>query len=84
MLRGYEEQANKVVKEIEDKVSRGDPRSLPPPEGKKLKIIVRDHTPLKEIFRNMIGDNRQRSFLALTLMVGQAFFSMPSFLPMRW
>src|SRR5580692_7979814 len=74
MLRGYEEQANKVVKEIEDKVSKGDPRSLPAPEGKKLKIIVRDHTPLKEIFRNMMGDNRQRSFLALTLMVGQAFF----------
>ncbi len=74
MLRGYEERANKVVKEIEDKVSKGDPRSLPAPEGKKLKIIVRDHTPLKEIFRNMLGDNRQRSFLALTLMVGQAFF----------
>src|ERR1700678_2508137 len=74
MLRGYEEQANKVVKEIEDKVSKGDPRSLPAPEGKKLKIVVRDHTPLKEIFRNMMGDNRQRSFLALTLMVGQAFF----------
>jgi len=47
---------------------------LPPPEGKKLKIMVRDHTPLKEIFRNMLGDNRKRSFLALTLMVGQAFF----------
>ena len=65
---------NKVVKEIEDKVSKGNPGSLPAPEGKKLKITVRDHTPLKEIFRNMMGDNRQRSFLALTLMVGQAFF----------
>lgn len=74
MLRGYEDQANQVVKEIEDKVSRGNPESLPQPEGKKLKITVRDHTPLKEIFRNMMGDNRQRSFLALTLMVGQAFF----------
>src|SRR6201996_1141824 len=66
MLRGFEEQANNVVTEIEDKVSRGNPGSLPPPEGKKLKISVRDHTPLKEIFRNMMGDNRQRSFLALT------------------
>ena len=74
MLRGYEEQGKKVVKEIENKVSKGNPGSLPPPEGKKLKIMVRDHTPLKEIFRNMMGDNRQRSFLALTLMVGQAFF----------
>src|SRR6202046_4601912 len=74
MLRGYEEQANKVVKEIEDKVSKGNPASLPAPEGKKLKITVRDFTPMREIFRNMMGDNRKRSFLALTLMVGQAFF----------
>jgi MFS family permease len=74
MLRGYENQANKVVGDIENKVSRGNPGSLPAPEGDKLKITVRDHTPLKEIFRNMMGDNRQRSFLALTLMIGQAFF----------
>jgi MFS family permease len=74
MLRGYEDQANNVAREIEDKVSHGNAASLPAPEGKKLKIKVRDHTPLKEIFRNMLGDNRQRSFLALTLMVGQAFF----------
>jgi MFS family permease len=74
MLRGYEETANRVVEGIEDKVSKGNRASLPPPEGDKLKIIVRDHTPLKDIFRNMVGDNRQRSFLALALMVAQAFF----------
>jgi MFS family permease len=74
MLRGHEEQANKVVSDIENRVSRGNPSSLPQPEGKKLKIAVRDHTPMKEIFRNMIGENRQRSLLALTLMVGQSFF----------
>lgn len=74
MLRGYEEQANKVVSDIENKASNGNALSLPEPEGKKLKIRVRDHTPIKEIFRNMIGDNRQRSILALTLMVGQSFF----------
>ena len=74
MLRGYEQQANKVVSDIENKVSKGNPGSLPAPEGTTLKIVERDHTPLKEIFRNMMGDNRQRSFLALTLMVGQSFF----------
>jgi MFS family permease len=74
MLRGYEQQANQVVSDIENKVSRGNPESLPSLEGKKLKIVVRDHTPLKEIFRNMLGDNRARSFLALTLMAAQAFF----------
>lgn len=74
MLRGHEEQANKIVSDIENKVSGGHPESLPKPEGDKLKITVRDHTPIAEIFRNMAGDNRMRSFLALTLMVGQSFF----------
>jgi MFS family permease len=74
MLRGYEQQASQVVSDIESKVSRGNPANLPPLEGEKLKIVVRDHTPLSEIFRNMLGDNRKRSFLALTLMAAQAFF----------
>jgi MFS family permease len=33
MLRGYEEQANKVAREIEDRVSRGNPESLPKPHA---------------------------------------------------
>jgi MFS family permease len=74
MLRGHEEQADKIVKGIEDKVSKGHPDQLAAPEGDKLKITVRDHTPLKEIFRNMVGDNRQRSVLGLVLMVAQSFF----------
>jgi MFS family permease len=74
MLRGYEQQANQVVSDIEKKVTHGKTDSLPAPEGEKLKIVVRDHTPLKEIFGNMLGDNRKRSFLALTLMAAQAFF----------
>ena len=74
MLRGYEKQAANVVSDIEHKVSRGNVARLPKPEGDKLKIMVRDHTPLGEIFRNMLGENRSRSFLALTLMAAQAFF----------
>ncbi len=74
MLRGFEKQANQVVNDIENEVSKGHPDTLPAIEGKKLKITVRDHTPMREIFGNMLGENRQRSFLALTLMVGQAFF----------
>jgi MFS family permease len=74
MLRGHEEDADKVVKAIEDKAGKGHPDQLPPPEGEKLKITVRDHTPFKEIFRNMVGENRQRSILGLVLMVAQSFF----------
>src|SRR3954470_2125599 len=73
MLRGKEEDADRIVSEIERNVSerRGD---LPEPEGEKLKLTVRDHTPWKEIFQNMWNDNRKRSLLALALMVGQSFF----------
>lgn len=74
MLRGREEEANRVVEDIERRVSGGKPETLPKLEGEKLKITVRDHTPWREIFRNMVGDNRERSILALVLMVAQAFF----------
>ncbi len=73
MLRGHEDEAGRVVKEIEREASRGNPASLPAPEG-SLRIAVRDHTPWGEIFRNITGENRSRSFLSLVLMVGQSFF----------
>ncbi len=73
MLRGREEEANKVVGGIEEQVEKQKGK-LPAPEGEKLEIAVRDHTPWKDIFNNMLHDNRQRSILALVLMVAQAFF----------
>ena len=74
MLRGKEEEAGRVVADIECRATHGKPDSLPPQEGEKLEITVRDHTPLREIFRNMVGENRQRSILGLVLMAAQAFF----------
>jgi MFS family permease len=74
MLRGKEGDADKVVKEIEAKVEKSG-KKLPPPEGDKLKLAVRDHTPMKEIFQSMLSEeNRSRSFLGFILMVGQSFF----------
>ncbi len=73
MLRGREEQADKIVSDIEKKIEANGKR-LPPPEGEKLKLTTRDHTPMKEIFANMAGENRQRSFLGLALMIAQSFF----------
>ena len=74
MRRGREEEADRVVSAIERSASQGHPEKLPAPEGEKLKIHVRDHTPWSEIFGNMLGENRQRSILGLVLMVAQAFF----------
>lgn len=74
MLRGQEDKAGGIVDDIESRVKKAGPADLPRPEGDKLKIKVRDHTPLKEIFQNMAGENRMRSVLALVLMVSQSFF----------
>lgn len=74
MLRGHEEKAGEVVRNIETRASHGNPDDLPQPEGDKLKITVRDHTPLAEIFKNMAGENRKRSILAVVLMASQSFF----------
>lgn len=73
MLRGREDEAGKIVTSIEQDVAKGG-KELPKPEDKKLKLRVRDHTPLGEIFKSMWKDNRQRSILALILMIGQSFF----------
>src|SRR6195952_3014971 len=53
MLRGKEDQAEKIVSDIEQRVTKAHPDSLPPLTEEPLKITVRDHTPLKEIFANM-------------------------------
>ncbi|MFC6645592.1 MFS transporter [Granulicella cerasi] len=74
MLRGKEEDAGRIVADIEKRVSHGESSKLPAPEGEKLKITVRDHTPLGEIFKNMTGENLSRSILGLVLMASQAFF----------
>ncbi len=75
MLRGHEDQAEQIVAAIENDVTDGHPDQLPKPEGDKLKLTVRDHTPLPEIWRAITaGDSRPRALLALILMVGQSFF----------
>lgn len=73
MLRGHEKEAEKVVCDVEEKVSKKKGK-LPKPEEKNLKLRVRDHTPWREIFRSMWIDNRKRSILGLALMTAQAFF----------
>jgi len=73
MLRGREQEAARVVGAIESAVSRHAGR-LPAVTDPKLELTTRDHTPWREIFENMTGENRERSVLGLMLMVGQAFF----------
>ena len=73
MLRGREREADRIVQEIEAKVTHGGP-ALPRVTEPPLKLKTRDHTPWSDIFKNMLGENRSRSLLGLVLMAGQAFF----------
>jgi len=73
MLRGREIDARRVMEDIEGKVARGG-GAISRERAQLLAIKPRDHTPWKEIFRNMLGVNRERAILGLILMVSQAFF----------
>src|SRR5665811_715900 len=45
------------------------PHALP-----KIKLKMRDHTPLREVARTLFSTYRQRSLVGLALMIAQAFF----------
>ncbi len=72
MLRGREEEANKIVDSIEKKVSEHKGQ-LPAPEG-SLKIKPRPFTPLKDVWTAMARNEPKRSVLGFVLMVAQSFF----------
>jgi predicted MFS family arabinose efflux permease len=74
MTHGREEEAERIVSEVEQQIQQGTGRPLPPVTAKPLKIRVRHHTPWREIVRHIVVVERKRSFLSLTLMASQAFF----------
>jgi MFS family permease len=73
MTHGKEQEANQTVDDIERQV-RQQHGSLPEPEGKPLKIHVRQRTPWGEIWNAMVHVHGKRSVLGLSLMIAQAFF----------
>ncbi|HUO61053.1 MAG TPA: MFS transporter [Candidatus Acidoferrales bacterium] len=74
MTHGEEDEAERIVGQVEKTVEQETSQPLPAPEEKPLKVIIRHHTPWNEIWRHMLIDQRRRSLLGLTLMVAQAFF----------
>src|ERR1700719_3634606 len=73
MIHGRPEEAHAIVAEIERSVigHAQDPRQQAFP---KIKLRMRDHTPLREVARALFVTYRQRSLVGLALMVAQAFF----------
>ena len=73
MIHGQPERAAKIVAEIEASMpiaSRArDATALP-----MIRLRMRDHTPLNEVWQALSGAYRQRALVGLTLMASQAFF----------
>ena len=73
MIHGQPDRAEAIVEDIERSVAGHvqDPRLHAWP---KIKLRMRDHTPLSEVARTLFSTYRQRSLVGLTLMIAQAFF----------
>jgi MFS family permease len=73
MIHGQPQRAEEIVADIEasahQKAKPSDLAALP-----KIRLTMRDHTPLKEVAQTLFVLYRQRSLVGLVLMASQAFF----------
>ena len=77
VIHGHPDCAEATVREIELSVTgrAQDPQPSPQqPAWPKLRLRMRDHTPLGEVAQTLFFVYRQRSLVGLALMVAQAFF----------
>ena len=73
MIHRGEQEAERVVSEIEQKATNGHIQDLPPADG-SIKLARRKVTPMGEIWDAMAKQHARRSLLGFALMVSQAFF----------
>jgi MFS family permease len=84
MLRGHSEDADRIVSTIEEKVRATQGGNLPEPEGKPLKLAVRDHTPWGMCSRRCCATIAPARCLLLFLWSARAFSLTPCFSRMGW
>ena len=73
MIHGRPDQARAIVEDIERSVA-GKVQDTPQQSLSKIKLKIRDHTPLREVAHTLFTVYRQRSLVGLALMIAQAFF----------
>ncbi len=71
-IHGREDEAERIVREIEEEVRRETSAELPPPR-EAITIRQRDAIPFREITRVLVKRYPRRAILGLSLFVGQAF-----------
>jgi MFS family permease len=81
VIHGHPDRADAIVRDIERSVAaRAQDQQTDQQQGSrqqawpKLKLRMRDHTPLREVAHTLFSVYRQRSLVGLALMVAQAFF----------
>ena len=74
MIHDRQDEAEKIVADVEKIITENHPDRLPPVEGKKTRLREREHTPWSEIWHAVAYEHRKSSLLGLSLMVAQAFF----------
>jgi MFS family permease len=73
MIHGRPDQASAIVEDIERSVT-GKAQGTNQQSLLKIKLKMRDHTPLREVARTLFTVYRQRSLVGMALMIAQAFF----------
>ncbi len=73
MTHGFLKEADAIVRGIEARFVQSGRAQVPAPPP-RVRLRVRDHTPLAEVVRVLFGTYRQRTLVGLTLMAAQAFF----------
>jgi MFS family permease len=73
VTHGRAGEAEAVVTAIEERFRR-EGHVLDPGPFPKIRLRARTHTPLREVASTLLGSQRQRTYVGLSLMAAQAFF----------
>ncbi|MEB0039813.1 MULTISPECIES: MFS transporter [unclassified Pseudomonas] len=73
LIHNQPEEAKRIVETIEARF-REQGRELQPSTAPPLRLLSRDHTPLREVFETLFVTYRRRALVGLTLLSAQAFF----------
>jgi MFS family permease len=73
LIHNQPEEAKRIVENIEGQF-RQQGHTLQPTTEPPLRLLSRDHTPLREVFDTLFVTYRRRALVGLTLLTAQAFF----------
>jgi MFS family permease len=73
IIHGHPDRAAAIVDDIE-RSAIGKLQDSPQGGWPKIRLRMRDHTPLREVAHTLLSVYRQRTLVGLALMISQAFF----------